>query len=113
MGEDVKRRRGGDHRRHGDGIERVDKAKGWFQQPGGNAGLGVHFLEVENGDAGGLTAGAGGGRNGEQRLGRAWNRGAFADRGVDIEKKVVGRIGGIEIRGFGRVDHRTASQGYK
>ncbi len=48
----------------------------------GDAGLGMHRDEVEDGDAGRLAAGAGGGRNGDQRLERpgtgvAWPIGAL------------------------------------
>ena len=63
--------------------------------------------QVEDADAGGLAAGAGGGRNRDQRLERSGHRQPLADRRVDVVQEVGRRIGGVEVDGLGGVDRSS------
>ena len=76
----------------------------------GDAGLGLALHEIEDRDAGRFAAGAGRGRNGDQRLERSGHRLAAADRRVDVVEE-VGRIGRVEVGGLGRVDRAAAADG--
>ena len=74
------------------------------------AGLGLHLQKVENGDAGGLGAGAGRGRNGDMRLERSGYRSPLPYRSVDVCEK-VGGVCRVEVGGLGGVDAGAASDG--
>ena len=93
----------GDGGRQSAGVVGIDDAERRPEVAVGDAGFGLALDEVKDGDAGGFAAGAGGGGNGDQRLERAGDRLAVADRGVDVVEE-VSRIGGIEVGGLGRVD---------
>src|SRR5437764_13617103 len=70
----------------------------------------MHLDQVEDGHAGGLAARAGGRWYGDQRLESAGDRLTAADRRVHVGEE-VGRIGGVQVGGLGRVHARAAAHG--
>lgn len=77
-----------------------------------NARFGLHFHVVEDRNPRCLTAGACRGRNGNQRLGRPWNRLPFANGRIDVVEK-FSRVAGIQIGDFGRIYSRSTANGDK
>ena len=94
--------------REGGGVFGVDNAKRGLEVAVGDARFCVHRLQIEDGSASGLAAGAGGGRDRDQRLERPRNGQSLADGSVDVVEK-VSRIGRIEIGGLGRVNRGAAA----
>ena len=74
-----------------------------------DAGLGVHLDQIEDHHTGGLTTGAGGGRNGDQRLEAAGHGLTSTDRRVHVIEKFR-RMRRVQIRGFAGVDDRAAAE---
>ena len=72
--------------------------------------LACFSTQIEDRHAGRFAAGAGGGRNGDQRLERPGHRLAPADRRVDVVEE-VGRIRRVQIGRLGRVDRAAAADG--
>jgi hypothetical protein len=101
---------GRDGRRHGSRVVSVDDSEGGLEVPVRDSRLGVHFDQVEDRHAGCLTSRASGGRDRDQRFQGPRNRPASADRGVDVLEK-IGRVGGIEVGGLGRVDGAATADG--
>ena len=66
----------------------------------------TYLDEIEDRDAGCLTARSRRRRHGNQRLQRCGNRLSFADGCVHIVQK-IGRPGGIQIRGLRRIDRHN------
>ncbi|GIS60657.1 MAG: hypothetical protein CM1200mP2_28820 [Planctomycetaceae bacterium] len=110
VAEHVQAGRGRDGRRHGSRVVSVDDSEGGLEVPVRDSCLGVHFDQVEDRHAGRLASRAGGGRDCDQWLQGARNRPTSADRGVDVFEK-IGRVGGIEIGGLGRVDGAATPDG--
>jgi hypothetical protein len=106
--EDIKSARGRHLPRHASGVVRIQYPDRRLESSMGNAGLGVQWRVIENRDPGGLAAGSSGRRHRDQWLEWPGNRTALADRSIDVFQKFR-RIGGVEIRGFGRVDRRPAA----
>src|SRR5438105_9304189 len=73
-----------------------------------DAGLGVHLLEVEDGDPGGLAAGAAGGGDRNQWLESPGHWLPATDGWVDISKE-IGGVRCVQVRGFGGVHTRAAA----
>ena len=71
----------------------------------------MYFAEIEDGDAGGLAAGARRGGNRDQRLERARHRQPLADDGVDVIEEISRWIGGVQVDGFGGVQGRASAHG--
>ncbi|MDF3041980.1 MAG: hypothetical protein K0Q71_4686 [Thermomicrobiales bacterium] len=111
VGEDIQSGTGRHHRRHGAGVVRVDDAQRRAQGAVGDPGLGVQCLVVEDRHPGRLRAGAGRGRDGDQRPQRPGDGGAFADRLVDVGQQRRG-VRGIEIGRLGGVHDAAAADGH-
>ena len=100
---------GGRHRRgQGPRVVRIDNPQCRFQVAMRDAGLGVPGHQIEDRHAGGFAAGAGRGRDGDQRFERAGDRLALANRRVDIVEE-VGRIRGVQIGRLGRIERAAAT----
>ncbi len=92
------------------GVVRIDDADHGSQRAVRDAGLGVHLQQIEDRYAGRLAAGAGGGRNGDQRL-EPTRYGLTPTNGrVDVGQEVC-RIGRVQIGRLRRVDARPATDG--
>jgi hypothetical protein len=111
MAQNVEARARGDGRRQVARVVRVDDAHDRPQAAVGDAGLGVHFGQVEDRHAGRLTAGARGRRDRDQRLEPAGDRLAATNRRIDICEKIR-RVRGVQVGRFGRVHARAAAHGH-
>ena len=99
----------GDHvLRQGMGGQRVDQGQCRAQHPRGDAGLGLHRQQIEDGNPGAFRAGAGGRRAGDMGLQRPRNRAPLAHRRIHIGQE-VGRVCRIEAGRLGGIHHRTAA----
>ena len=106
--EHVEPRAGDDLSGQGVGAVGVDKGFGRTQRGRGDAGLGRHGQQIEDGDAGHLAAGARRRRAGDVRSQRSRHRRSVTDRSVDVGQE-VGRVGGVQVGGLGGIDHRAAA----
>ena len=110
VAEDVEAGAGDDHAGERRRVVGVDDAHVRPEGAVGDAGLGLHVEQVEDGDAGGLAAGAGRGRDGDEWLERAGYGLSPADGGVDVVEE-VGGVRGVEVGGLCGVDAGAASDG--
>ena len=76
----------------------------------GDAGLGLHFQQVEDGHPRRLAARARGGGDGDQRREGPGDWAPLADGRVYIGEEVCG-VGCVEVRGLGGVDAGAAAHG--
>ena len=100
----------GDHLRKRAAVVGVDNAHGRPESAVSEAGLGLHLQKVEYGDAGGLGAGAGSGRDGDVRLERSGHRSPLPYGSIDVREE-VGGVRRVEVGGLGGVDAGAASDG--
>ncbi len=96
------------HLGHAARVVWIDDAHHRPQRAVGDARLGVHLDVIEDRDAGRLAAGAGCGRDGDQRLAAGQALACLADRRIDIGQE-VGGIGGIQVGGLGGIDAGTTA----